>query len=376
MSSSRSWTGHPLWLVGFRPFFLLACVSGAVLPLLWAAMYGGVLRAPPGLSSLQWHAHEMFFGFGFAVVGGFLLTASKNWVKARGHFGVTLQVLVISWLFERGLVWWLGVGVHAFIFPVALGLAVSWTLVRGRKQDSYRDNGLFLFVLFAFVIARALVLDAQHFELGRDVTLALFRLVFIVMLERTIPPFMRGAFKVELRRVPALDVAIKVLAVSLVSAWWWPTWLRAGVESSLAVLLVARFLSWQPLRALRRVEVAVMYVGGVCLALQLVLSGAWVGAVPLHVFTFGTMGLIIPAMLTRISQGHTGRPIVFGVAEHVALGSMFLAGVVRVVLPQVLPAWYSTWVALAAVGWAACFVIVGVRIAPMLWAERVDGREH
>jgi uncharacterized protein involved in response to NO len=29
----------------------------------------------------------MFFGFGWAVLGGFLLTASKNWVKIRGYHG-------------------------------------------------------------------------------------------------------------------------------------------------------------------------------------------------------------------------------------------------------------------------------------------------
>lgn len=374
--ASRRWNGHPLWLVGFRPFFLVACLSGAVLPLLWAAMFSGVLCAPPGLSALQWHAHEMFYGFGFAVVGGFLLTASKNWVKTRGHYGFTLQFLVLAWLFERALIWWLGAGVHAFIFPIALGVAVSWTLVRGRKHDSYRDNGLFIFALTAFVLARAALLSTSYFDLGRDLSVALFRLIFVVMLERTIPPFMRSAFKVELRRVSMLDVTIKVLAVSLVSAWWWPTSLRTVVESLLAALLFARFMAWHPLLALRRVEVAVMYVGGLCLALQLVLSGAWVGAMPLHVFTFGTMGLIIPAMLLRIAQGHTGRPVVFGRVEQVALAFMFAAGLARVVAPQVMPAWYQLWVALAAFGWAACFVIVGIRIAPMLWAERVDGREH
>ena len=30
---------HPLWLVGFRPFFLLACLAGALLPLIWALLF-------------------------------------------------------------------------------------------------------------------------------------------------------------------------------------------------------------------------------------------------------------------------------------------------------------------------------------------------
>jgi uncharacterized protein involved in response to NO len=30
-----SFTAHPLWLVGFRPFFALACLAGLSLPALW-----------------------------------------------------------------------------------------------------------------------------------------------------------------------------------------------------------------------------------------------------------------------------------------------------------------------------------------------------
>ena len=37
---------HPLWLVGFRPFFALACLSGMLLPLAWALMFSGALPAP------------------------------------------------------------------------------------------------------------------------------------------------------------------------------------------------------------------------------------------------------------------------------------------------------------------------------------------
>ncbi len=60
---------HPLWLVGFRPFFALAFLSGLSLPLLWLGFFANVLPAPPtSFSMTQWHAHEMFFGFGWAVL--------------------------------------------------------------------------------------------------------------------------------------------------------------------------------------------------------------------------------------------------------------------------------------------------------------------
>ncbi len=375
----RAWVGHPLWLVGFRPFFLLACLAGALLPPVWVLMWSGALAPPPGLAARQWHAHELFFGFGFAVLAGFLLTASKNWVKTRGHFGRALQGLVALWLLERWTVWQYGAGPHAWLFGVAVLVAVEWTLLRGRRHDSYRDNALFFVALSAFLGARWLLLREATFESGVALTLALYRLVFVVMLERTLPPFMQAAFQLELRRVPALDVAIKLLALALVSSPWWPPWARATVELLLAAALTGRFLLWHAVRALRRVEVAVMYLGGFALVGQLVLDalgGAWVGSLPLHLFTVGTMGLIIPAMLTRISLGHTGRPVRFEVPERLALGLMGLAVTARTVLLQCWPAYTIAWLTVAAVGWSACFLIIGARLAPRVWKERVDGREH
>ncbi len=385
MRPPRAWNGHPLWLVGFRPFFLLAWVSAVVLPLTWALLYAGMLSPPPGLSPLQWHAHEMFFGFGFAVLGGFLLTASKNWVQVRGHYGPTLQFLVGAWLFERVGMWFGGTWpeplrmLSAHLFTVALVGLVSWTLIRHRKTDSYRDNLLFLIALPVFGLGKALMLDFTHFVEGRDLTLALFRLAFIVMLERTLPPFMKAGTQRVLPRVVVVDTAIKGLALVLLTAPWLPDSVRSALDLALAALLVGRFLSWSPHLALRRIELAVMFAGGFAIAAQLVLDavrGSWVGAMATHVFTFGAMGLIIPAMLIRIANGHTGRPIHFGRVEHAALGSMVLAFLARTMGPQLLPARYPAWVWLSALLWSLGFALVGARITPLLLAERVDGKEH
>ena len=46
-------------------------------------------------------AVDLFYGFGWAVLGGFLLTASKNWVGIRGYHGGVLMALVAAWLLER-----------------------------------------------------------------------------------------------------------------------------------------------------------------------------------------------------------------------------------------------------------------------------------
>ena len=74
-----AFTSHPLWLAGFRPFFALACLAGMIYPAAWTLVYRGMLALPDTrFTPVQWHAHEMFFGFGWAVLGGFLLAPTQN----------------------------------------------------------------------------------------------------------------------------------------------------------------------------------------------------------------------------------------------------------------------------------------------------------
>jgi len=384
------WTGHPLWLVGFRPFFALAALSAVTLPVLWVLVLSGVLSPPPApFSVVQWHAHEMFFGFGFAVLGGFLLTATKNWVQVRGWSGRALQLLVAAWLFERVGMWFGGAWprllflVSNFLFLATLAAMVGWTLLRHRATDTYRDNFIFPAVLGAFVLAKVLLLSPEGFVAGRTMALALFRVAFVVMLERTLTQFMKAAFKVQVPRVAAVDVAIKALALLLVATPVLPPVLAAGAALLLAALLTGRFLAWSPHLALRRLDIGIMYLGGFALAAQLVLQAleallhvAWVGAMSVHTFTFGTMGLIIPAMITRVAKGHTGRPPAFDAFDKAALWVMLAGFVARVVLPQLAPAQYQAWVWTAATCWSAGFGLVAWRTLPLLFRPRVDGREH
>ncbi len=383
-------TRHPFWLVGFRPFFTLACLSGLSLPLLWVLIYLGLLPAPRGsFAPVQWHAHEMFFGFGWAVLGGFLLTSTKNWVQIRGYHGAALMFLVAAWLFERAGMWF-GGRWPAFLFEMSNSLFLAsivamllWTLVRHRKTDTFRDNGFFLVILPAFLIAKHLLLSAEHFQVGIAMATGLFRVAFLVMLERTLTQFMKGIFQVDILRNAALDRVIKLLGLLLVGAGLMPPPLAGWISLLLALLLAGRFLFWKPQLAMRRLDLGIMYLGYGAIVLQLLVEffaqlapQAWVGAFSMHVFALGVMGLIIPAMLIRIAKGHTGRKVVFEPMEKLALWIMIAAFVLRVVAPQIGPDAYGLWLVLAASGWLAGFAILAWRLIPFLLQARVDGREH
>jgi len=382
---------HPLWLVGFRPFFALACLAGALLPVIWILIFKGVLPPPaPAFSPTQWHAHEMFYGFGWAVLGGFLLTATKNWVGIRGYHGGVLMALAAAWLVER-IAMGFGAGWPAPLFLVTTNLFIPAivalllaTLIRHRASDSYRrDNLSFLIALPLFLVAKILLLSPEHFNLGWSMTLGLFRVAFLVMFERTLTQFMRAAFSVDILRRPALDTAIKTLAALLVFAGLLPSPLAHGLELALAALLLGRLAFWHPLKAFTRLDIGIMYLGYLAIAAQLAIDAlpppgatGWVGTVSVHVFTFGAMGLVIPAMIVRITNGHTGRKVVFGWPEKAVLWIMMLAFALRLVGPQLVPSAYLRWLDLAAAGWLAGFGLLAWRIFPLVFRPRIDGREH
>ncbi|MCX7165264.1 MAG: NnrS family protein [Rhodocyclales bacterium] len=391
--STRKFMGvsaHPFWLVGFRPFFSLACLSGLSLPLLWVMIYLGAWPAPASsFATVQWHAHEMFFGFGWAVLGGFLLTSTKNWVQIRGYHGAALIYLMAAWLFERAGMWF-GGRWPVFLFELSntlfLGSIVAmlvWTLVCHRKDDSYRDNYFFLLILPAFLIAKQLMLSVDHFQIGISMATGLFRVAFLVMLERTLTQFMKGIFQTDILRNAVLDRAIKLLGLLLVGAGLMPPPLAGWLSLLLALLLAGRFFFWKPQLAMQRLDLGIMYLGYIAIVLQLlveflgqVVQPAWVGAFSMHVFALGVMGLIIPAMLIRISKGHTGRKVVFDAGDKLVLWIMITAFLLRVVAPQIHPAAYALWLVLAAAGWLAGFGILAWRLIPFLLQARVDGKEH
>lgn len=376
--------------MGFRPFFALATLAGLGLPLLWVLMLAGMGPTPKVTFSLtQWHAHEMFYGFGWAVLGGFLLTATKNWVRVRGWHGGPLVFLCGAWLLERAGMW-LEATWPAWLFRVSNNLFLATivamllaTLLWLRSQDTFPDNGLFVVALPAFLAAKWCLLSPDHQALGVSMTLGLFRVAFLVMLERTLTQFMKAAFGATIFRHAGLDGAIKGLGLALVLGDLMPRWASAWTGLLLATLMLARLLFWKPHKGFRRLDVAVMFLGYLALAAQLVLEFgrgvlgvSWLGATSVHVFTLGAMGLIIPSMVVRLAKGHTGRKVSFDGGDKAVLWVMLLAFGFRVVAPALDASRYSTWLALTAGCWLVAFATLAVRYVPHLARPRADGKEH
>src|SRR6218665_3168406 len=94
-------TGPALLSYGFRPFFLGAGLIALLAMIGWVGALA--LGWPIGGSygALNWHAHEMLFGYTSAALAGFMLTAIPNWTGRLPVSGPPLLALVGLWMAGR-----------------------------------------------------------------------------------------------------------------------------------------------------------------------------------------------------------------------------------------------------------------------------------
>ena len=136
--------GPALLSYGFRPFFLLAGIFATTATVVWIGALSGYWEIGGKAGPIDWHAHEMLFGYASAALCGFVLTAVPNWTGRLPVSGLPLVGLVALWLVGRaamaapGL---LGEGPSAVIdclFLPALGFVVAREVIVGRNWKNLR----------------------------------------------------------------------------------------------------------------------------------------------------------------------------------------------------------------------------------------------
>jgi uncharacterized protein involved in response to NO len=93
-----------------------------------------------------------------------------------------------------------------------------------------------------------------------------------------------------------------------------------------------------------------------------------------HLLAIGSVGGMILAMMSRVSLGHTGRPLEVPFYLAVAFALIFIAALVRAFLPLLDAALtLSAW-RLSALLWIIAFALFLVRYVPVLTQPRADGK--
>lgn len=391
LDASRELAIRPIWRLGFRPFFLFGSAFALVAVLIWlAALRGHAGSWHPAGGWLAWHRHEMVFGFGGAIIAGFLLTAVQNWTGNPGLRGRALAGLVLLWLAAR--LAWLVDAPLALLVPIELIFlpVVAWVLGRSLWRVRQRGNYPVVAVLILLAAADALAVwgvAVANAELQRQGVLAALWLVAALMGligGRVIPFFtQRGLGRSQqVMALPWLDwctlLGGVLLAIGFASG--------LGIEPSpwLATLCTALGLG-NLLRLARWYDAGIWRV---TLLWPLHLAFAWLAVAPLglaawhlgtlanpglaqHALGVGAMGGLILAMIARVSLGHSGRPLEAPRAMGLAFALLNLGAVARVVL---LPLFYSPALWLAALCWGAAFALFLRHYAVLLCTPRLDGR--
>ena len=395
-SSSLLNPAASIWDLAFRPLFLLASGFSVVAVLLWLALLNATISWKPVFSPVLWHIHEMVFGFALTIAAGFLLTAVQTWTNLRSMHGKPLMLLAGIWLTLRVLIWQPWWPVDSTLMALVLLLQLSWwalvigffarLLIRARSQRNYLFLPLLtviacLNLLFIYLAYGNFFNEALH--IGQSVIL-FFGVVISIIAGRVIPMFTRNGCRMagvqaQVGGNEKLDIALLFLSLAaafcfLFSGWldffrselFKPEWLLALV----GLLHLYRQSLWAPLKTLTIPLLWSLHASYFCLGLGLLLVGIsqetnlMRSADAFHLMTVGTLGGMILAMISRVSLGHTGRPLIAGKLITIAFAAIFIAAVIRVVLPLFhLSLWGWN---LSALGWALAFSLFCYVYSPIL----------
>lgn len=380
----RTFTGMAVLSRGFRPFFLGAGVFALAAIAIWPAVFTGALILPTAFSAIDWHAHEMLFGYGGAVIAGFLLTAIPNWTGRLPVAGPALGSLALLWLLGRCAVLvseWIGWATAAAIdvaFLAVFTAVIAREIIAGRNVRNLKVAAVVLLLALAnagFHLEAHMTGTAAHGARG-----ALALIVFLILLfgGRVVPSFTGNwlAKRGETRRPAPFDrwdgAALAVSAIGL-AAWVVAPDARATGAALLAggaanLLRLARWRGW---RTFADPLVLVLHAAFLLVVLGFLATGAnsfsadVPAAVGIHIWAIGGIGGMTLAMMTRATLGHTGHALIASRGTQAVYLLVALALAARVGM-ALLPAWASPLMLAAAAAWCIAFAGFLAIYGPML----------
>jgi uncharacterized protein involved in response to NO len=375
---------------GFRPFFLGAAAWAVISLVCWLAMLAGIAADASAFDPVSWHQHEMVFGYGGAVVAGFLLTAVPNWTGRPVAGPRLLAFLFAAWIGARLAN--LASGTIGWLPALVLDAGLLWTLVAlGAKEliaaGNWRNFPV-LGILAAFTAAatwsHAAAAAAMDGRPARHAGIAVLLVLIALIGGRIVPTFTTNWLRQHgVGKAPAAFGTLDKAAIGMLVAALL-VWLAAPGTGSAAALLVlagvlhlARLARWSGWRTMAEPMVLVLHVGYAWLAGGAVLlglsqlPGTLSETAALHALTAGAIGTMTLAVMTRATLGHTGRPLHAGPAT-VAIYLLVTAGAGLRLLAPALPLPYTDALAIAAALWSGGFALYLVVYGPMLVRPRAD----
>ena len=385
-------TAIALLALGFRPFYLVAAMFAIVAIPAWLMSYAGGDLAGNYLQGMAWHSHEMIFGFAAAVIAGFLLTAVRNWTGRPTPTGIVLGGLVTLWLLARVLMLTGPANAAALIdilFLPALGIAVAIPIWASRNARNYKVLAVLSVLTLANVGYHLASSGSVPLEFGRvSMTAALDAISILIAIVggRVVPAFIGNAVEgTNPRHIRSVEfVSVGALVVILVAGFV-KAWIHVPPIAFLIILVVAavgqgvRLLLWQPFRARGNPLLWMLPVAYAWLPISLALRALELQSIvpsgaAIHALTIGAIASLMMAMMMRSALGHSGRPLLAGLAEVGAFVLLQLSAIVRILAASIAPGAYREAMIVSGVLWTLAFAVFLWRYWPVLTRPRIDGR--
>ncbi len=384
-----------LFAHGFRPFFLMAALVAPAAIGVWVLTLAGLALPESPLPPMRWHAHEALGGFVAAAMIGFLMTAIPNWTGRRGYAGAPLVALASLFLMARfamlpGSPVPIGIAAVVALAPLpATLLLVLPALLKAKAARLFGPPALVL----VFWSGQVMMLAEEAgwwtspgWAVGQLLMADMALLLVVLIGGRIVPSFTLNALRktarpAEAQPLPGVDRAaiLAVAAVAVVDLAA-PGSVLAGLVAAIAAALVALRLSrWYGLRTLCWPILWVLHLAYALIPMALVvkavslLAGAPWASAWLHLQMAGAVSLMIVAVMTRATLGHTGHALMAAPAAVTAYVLLLAAALMRV-FSNLAGAHALAVLMVAALCWVMAFLLVLWVYAPMLLGPRADGK--
>ncbi|WP_404837285.1 NnrS family protein [Aeromonas media] len=381
----------PLFRLGFRPFFLLGALFSCLAMLGWLGQLNGWFSLPGIGNPIWWHAHEMLFGFGAAIVAGFLLTAVQNWTAHPGVRSWPLALIVGLWVLPRSLLPWLGEdNLILMVLDLAWLPLCAWFLAKPVIMTRQWRNLFFAPLLLILTLLNGASWlwrdDWSTVEHLLITTVLLFTTLIAVMGGRVIPFFTaRGTGQEKAPPSPWLERGALASLWLILLLWLLPdSWINSLYMVPLYIvaagLHLCRQLRWRPGTTLAQPLLWSLHLAYLFIPLGLLALAAQAAGLPLslslasHLLSAGCMGTMILGMIARVSLGHSGRALHVGRRITLAFALVILSAFMRVLLPLHWPTLTLTGWNLSGWSWIAAYGLFIWVYTPILTRPRADGR--
>lgn len=376
---------------GFRVFFLAAGVFALLAIGLWTLWLTARIDLPTAAPAIQWHAHEMIFGYGGATLAGFFLTAVPNWTGAKAARHIFITAAALIWLAGRIAVLWSGVlpavlvaGIDLAFLPV-LCAKIATQLIRRPKPQNLMFLGLLMILLTANLFVHLEWAGFTADTASRGLYAGLYGLVAMIAVlgGRITPAFTRNAMTRAGRTsglprsfgpLDGLGVAAAI-ALPLATLAHLPAPMVGAIALLAGTVQISRLAFWRTRFTLGQPILWSLHLSFGLIGLGLVLTGLaafglGTAIAALHLTAIGGVGGMTLAVMSRASLGHTGRPLVAPIPVALAYVLLPLAAAFRWAA-STWPGLYLPATLTAGLLWLLAFTLYLVAFWPVFLGPRL-----